>query len=180
MIRIRHASVPLQLSFAIIFWFEIRSASAASSGGAPPDLSPCFQNLAMTSGGASQPASSQSYGAVHFAKGKNVNCGQFSLLSFNFGMQQTMFGAAAKWTRHARTMANLLAKFGVTADIICGCEVGGHRQVSRNYAHPSQGVFAKSHVFANKLYTDRSPCLGIFVGVVDIASAHRGVVCIDS
>ena len=84
--------------------------------------------MPSTSGAAAHPESSHPRGAVHVANGRNVNCGQLSLVSFNFGMQQTMLDAKTKWTQHARIMATLLSKFFANADIISGCELGGHRQ----------------------------------------------------
>ena len=58
--------------------------------------------------------------------------GQLALVSFNFGIMQTMLDSTKQWTTHAKSLVSLLLKLGGGADIISGCELGGHRQVSKN------------------------------------------------
>jgi len=43
-------------------------------------------------------------------------------------MQQTQLNTAGSWTKNARKMVSLLMKMFNQADIIFGCELGGHRQ----------------------------------------------------
>ena len=58
----------------------------------------------------------------------------FSVVSFNFGMQQTMLTPGKKASRHQDTLAQLFNVFGneIKAHFIFGCEMGGHQQ---GFAH---------------------------------------------
>ena len=85
-------------------------------------------NSSATVCGAAQPASQVSRHVEHMVGSELVPCGKISLCSFNFGMQQPQLDTSGSWTRNARTMANLLMKLFSHADIIFGCELGGHRQ----------------------------------------------------
>ena len=85
-----------------------------------------------TSCGASQPAANLTHGAFQPVAGQQLSCGQLALVSFNFGIMQTMLDSTKQWTTHAKSLVSLLLKLGGGADIISGCELGGHRQVSKN------------------------------------------------
>ena len=58
-------------------------------------------------------------------------CVYMNLISFNFGLLQSMITSARAWsTKHAQNLCRLLQKFGEGAagDIIFGCELGGYGQ----------------------------------------------------
>ena len=81
----------------------------------------------MTEGGAAQPADQGSRHVDYMFGNELIPCGKLSLCSFNFGMQQTQLNTPGGWTKNARKMVPLLMKMFNQADIIFGCELGGHR-----------------------------------------------------
>ena len=67
-------------------------------------------NVAASARGASQPASTLAHGVVQPVADQRLDCGQFSLVSFNFGLEQTMMESKKAWTQTARKFASLLLK----------------------------------------------------------------------
>ena len=61
---------------------------------------------------------------------EKVLCSTRQVVSFNFGMPQSMLCGSKQWHKHAAKMSDLVGKFanGAKADIIFGCEVGSHQQ----------------------------------------------------
>jgi len=57
-------------------------------------------------------------------------CAKVNVVSFNFGVQQTMMESSKGWSKNALKLCRLLEKFGQGSDgdFIFGCELGGHRQ----------------------------------------------------
>ena len=84
-------------------------------------------NTQLTEGGAAQPADQGSRHVDYMFGNELIPCGKLSLCSFNFGMQQTQLNTARSWTPIARKMVLMLMKMFNQADIIFGCELGGHR-----------------------------------------------------
>ena len=80
--------------------------------------------------GASQPAmSSDIRGASQPAGDMQHAYHNLTLVSFNFGIQQSMM-TSASWDTHADKLALLLNTIddAVKPDFIFGCEMGGHQQ----------------------------------------------------
>jgi len=57
-------------------------------------------------------------------------CARVNIVSFNFGVQQTMLESCKGGTKNALKLCRLLEKFGQGSDgdFIFGCELGGHRE----------------------------------------------------
>ena len=79
---------------------------------------------------ASQPVARTSVSqSEHVSDDASFVCVKLNIVSFNFGVPQTMMASPKAWTKHAPTLCRLLEQFGLVCDgdLIFACELGGHR-----------------------------------------------------
>ena len=85
-------------------------------------------HAASSSCSASQPAGPPKHGEIE--DGTEHHCAIFSLVSFNFGMDQNMIHSKRTGPEHSAQLSRLFDFFalGASADFIFGCELGSFRE----------------------------------------------------